>query len=190
MSGMNSKASGDMGTAAEVTRNAGVGCAVQASTTYTVECRDSQGNLKWVDTFHNLVVTEGLNKLITDTFKSSNYTSAWYVGLTDGTPTVIAGNTMASHAGWVEVVAYDEATRQALTLGSVAAGAASNVAAKATFTISANGTTIGGAFLCTDGVKSATDGILYGAGAFTAGDKTIDDNDTLAVTVTLTQTAA
>ncbi|GAG46997.1 unnamed protein product, partial [marine sediment metagenome] len=36
-------------------------------------------------------------------------------GLTDGTPTPAAGDTMASHGGWTEVVAYDEGVRQTLT---------------------------------------------------------------------------
>lgn len=190
MSGLNSKAAGDMGASAEVVRNAGVGCGVAAATHYRIECFDRHGNLKWVDEFGNLVVTAGLNELIDKTFKGSSYTAAWYVGLTDGTPTFDAGDTMSSHAGWVEVTAYDEATRQALTLGSVSGGSASNTASKATFTISTNGTTIGGAFLATVNTKGGSTGTLYGGGAFSAGDKTIDDNDTLAVTITITQTAA
>jgi hypothetical protein len=190
MSGFNPEAAGDVGMSGEVTRSAAIPVAAGATTHYKIECVGPDGRLKWVEEFDNLVVTTGLNELIDKTFKGSGYTAAWYVGLTDGTPTAAPGDTMSSHAGWAEVTAYDEATRQALTLGSVSGGSANNSAAKATFTISSNGTTIGGAFLSTDDSKGASNGTLYGVGAFAAGDKTIDDDDTLYVTVTLTMTAS
>lgn len=147
-------------------------------------------NPKWVEEFDNLVTNEGLNDSLDKHFKGSGYTAAWYVGLTDGTPTPAAGDTMASHAGWAEVTAYDEANRQALTLGTVASQSVDNSASKATYTISTNSTTIGGAFLTTNNTKGGSTGILYGVGAFTAGDKVLDDGDTLTVTVTLTAAAA
>jgi len=148
------------------------------------------GKLLWADEFDNLVVTEGLNDSLDKHLKGSAYTAAWYVGLTGGTPSFAAGDTMASHAGWTEVTAYDEAARQTLTLGTVSGGSVDNSASKATFTINVNQTTIGGAFVVTNNTKGGATGTLYGGGAFSAGNKTIDDNDTLAVTVTLTATAA
>jgi len=169
---------------------AALGAQVAVATHYDIVCRAPDGTVKWVERCDNLVVTAGLNDLLDKTFKASAYTAAWFVGLTDGTPTVAAGDTMASHAGWVEVTAYDEAVRQTLTLGSVAAGAVDNSAAVATFTISGDGTTVGGAFLTTVDTKGGSTGTLYGAAAFTAGDKLADDNDTLEVTVTLTAAAA
>lgn len=147
-------------------------------------------NPKWIEEFDNLVVNAGLNDSLDKHLKGSAYTAAWYVGLMSGTPTVAAGDTMASHAGWTEVTAYDEATRQTLTLGAVAAQSVDNAASKANFTISANSTTIGGAFLTTVNTKGGTTGTLYGGGAFSAGNKVLDDNDTLAVTVTCTAAAA
>lgn len=153
------------------------------STHYKVECFGKDGVLKWTDEFDNLVVTAGLNDSLDKHFKGSNYTAAWTVGLTDGTPTFAADDTMALHPGWVEVTAYDEGERQTLTLGAVAAGSVNNSASKATFTINTNATTVGGAFICMGA-------ILYGGGAFTAGDKSLDDDDTLAVTITLTATAS
>lgn len=144
----------------------------------------------WADEFSNLVTTAGLNDSLDKHLKGSAYTAAWYVLLTDGTPTPAAGDTMASHAGWTEVTAYDEATRAALTLGSVSAGSVDNSANKAQFTIDTNGTTIGGAGITSDDTPGATDGILYGVGAFSAGDKVLDDDDTLDVTITCTAAAA
>ena len=159
---------------------------------YRVVARDPQGKLKWIEEFPNLVVNAGLDDSLDKHLKGSGYTAAWYVGLTDGTPTVAAGDTMASHAGWAEVVAYDEAVRQTLTLGAVSGQSVDNSGNEAVFTISANDTTIGGAFIADADTKGGTGGatVLYGAGAFTAGDKTIDDDDTLTVTVTLTAAAA
>lgn len=181
----------DMTATASAGRGAGVGAGMVRSTHYRVEAFDKHGNLKWVDEFDNLVVTVGLNDSLTQHFKGSSYTAAWYVGLTDGTPTFAAGDTMdGAHAGWTEVTAYDEAVRQTLTLGAVAAGSVDNSASKATFTISTNSTTVGGCFIVTNSTKGGATGTLYSGGAFSAGDKSLDDDDTLAVTVTLTAAAA
>lgn len=157
---------------------------------FIVECRDKNGRLKWIDVIKNLVVNEGLNDSLDKHLKGSGYTAAWYVGLTDGTPSVAAGDTMASHAGWAEVTAYDEANRQTLTLGAVSGQSVDNSASKAVFTIDTNDTTIGGCFIVANNTKGGSTGILYGGGAFSAGDKTLDDDDTLSVTVTCTAAAS
>ena len=65
-----------------------------------------------------------------------------------------------------------------------------NSASKATFTVSINDTTIGGAFVTTTNAKGGSVDTLYGGGAFTAGDRTLDDDDTLQVTCTLTAAAS
>ena len=165
-------------------RDANLGMTKVLGDLFRVECYDKAGDLKWEDTIKNLVVNEGLDDSLDEYFKGSTYTAAHYVGLTDGTPIVAAGDTMASHAGWSEVTAYDETPRQTATWGTVSGQSISNSANKATFTISANGTVIGGAFLTTNSTKGGSTGKLYGGGAFTAGNKTIDDNDILYVTVT------
>lgn len=157
---------------------------------YRFEAFDSSGNLKWVEEVENLVTNAGLDDLLDKYLKGSSYSAAFYVGLTDGTPTAAAGDTMSSHAGWTEVTAYDEATREALTLGSVSSQSVDNSASKASFTISTNSTTVGGAFVCTNSTKSGTSGTLYSVAAFSAGDKSLDDGDTLNVTVTCTAAAA
>lgn len=180
----------DVETSAGAVGRASVGVGLIRRTHFKVEAFDKDGRLKWIEEFDNLVVNVGLDDSLDKYFKGSGYTAAFYVGLTDGTPTVAAGDTMASHAGWVEVTAYDEAVRQTLTLGAVSGQSVDNSASKATFTISANGTVIGGAFVTTNDTKGGSTGTLYGGGAFTAGDKTLDDDDTLQVTVTLTASAS
>lgn len=157
---------------------------------WTAVAKDSEGNIKWEEEWENDVVGEGLAALLDYTLKAtSNAALAWYIGLTDGTPTVDNADTLASHAGWVEVTAYDEAARQAWTGGSITGTTTKSVdnsASPAVFTIDTNSTTVGGAFLAS--ASTGTSGVLFAAGAFTAGDKLLDDNDTITVTATFTQT--
>lgn len=174
--------------AASLIGNGGVRMGKRLSTHYKIEClRD--GKLVWVEEFDNLVVTAGLNDSLDKHFKGSTYTAAWYVGLTDGTPTFAAGDTMSSHAGWTEITAYSESNRPTLSLGTVSAGSVDNSASKAQFTISGT-TTVGGAFLATDNTKGGTSGTLYGGGAFSEGDRSVVSGDVLNVTVTLTAAAS
>lgn len=144
------------------------------------------GDPIWVAGFNNLVTTVGLNDSLTQHFKGSSYTAAWYVGLTAATPTFANGDTASSHGGWTELTAYSESVRQTLTLGTASGGSIDNSASKAAFTINANSTTIGGAFLITVSTKSGTTGTLYGGGALSVGNKTLDSADVLNVTLTLT----
>jgi len=172
-------------------RHPGLGTGVRLENIYRVVCRSkSTGAVKWVDYITNLVPTVGLNDSLDKHLKGSAYTAAWYVGLTGTTPSPAADDDMSSHSGWTEVTAYDEANRPTLTLGTVASGSVDNVGNEAQFTISANSTTIGGAFICSDDTKSGSSGVLYGVGAFSAGDKVLDDNDVLEVTVTCTASAS
>ena len=167
-----------------------IGTAKALSTHYHVVARDPQGNVKWTDDFDNLVVNAGLDDSLDKHLKGSAYTAAWYMGLADGTPTFAAADEEASHAGWTEVEAYDGAVRMEVTFGAVASQSVDNSGAPEVFTISSDDTVIGGAFLTTTDTKGGSVDTLYGGGAFTAGDKTLDDNDTLTVTVTCTAAAS
>lgn len=189
MQGTSDLVGGSMGAGGGLDAGGRVRDAARVKEHFAVECFDQDGRLKWAEEFDNLVVTAGLNELLDKTFKGSGYTAAWYVGLTGSSPTVAAGDTMASHAGWTEVTAYSEGTRQTLTLGTVSGGSVSNSASKAVFTI--NGTaTAGGCFVATNNTKGGSTGTLFGAGAFTEGNRSVVSGDTLSVTVTLTVTAS
>jgi hypothetical protein len=158
---------------------------------WVIECYDQFGNFKWREEFPNLVVTNGLNTLLSDAFKNATQATAWYVGLVGTTSTgFAAGDTMASHAGWAEIAAYTLATRPVLTLGSVAAGSVDNTASTAAFTMNAT-TTVYGAFICDSSTKSTGVGTvgLYGEGAFTTS-RSVISGDILNVTITLTVTAS
>ena len=174
---------------------------VKAATLYNVECwdkwiRSKTGKilrerkkpvLKWKDDFWNIVVTVGLNKLLDATFKSGLTSPTWYVGL-KGTGTMVAGDTMASHSGWSEIVPYSDSTRPAFTPGSISSGAVDNSASKAVFNINSS-STVYGCFLADNSTKSGTTGTLYGGGDFGAS-RSVVNGDTLNVTVTLTQATA
>ena len=148
---------------------------------YRFECFGPDGKLQWCEELDNLVVTEGMNDILTKYYKGSAYTAALYVGL-KGAGTVVAADAMASHAGWTEVVAYSEAVRQTLTMGTAAAGSLDNSAGKATFSM--NGAyTVAGAVVATYSTKSGTTGTLVGAGDFDAS-RSGGSGDTIQVTIT------
>jgi hypothetical protein len=157
---------------------------------YKIQCRDKDGNLKWEDEAPNLVVNEGLQDMNAKYFTGSAYTAAWYIGLygAGASNTPAAGDTMSSHAGWTEVVAYSQATRPACTFGTPTTAnpsVATNSASPASFSINGT-TTVGGAFLTSNNTKSGTTGTLYSAADFSSpGDRAVVSGDTLSVTYTL-----
>lgn len=128
----------------------------------------------------NLVTTVGMNDNLDNYLAGSSYTAAFYLGLIDssGYSGVAAGDTAASHAGWTENTAYDEATREAISWSSASSGSKAS-SADAEFSINTNSQTIKGAFLITNSTKGGSTGILFSAGLFTGGDEAVDDGDLL-----------
>lgn len=170
-----------------VQSNKGVSEGVKGGGVFTVTCFDKDGNLKWEAKSHNLVVNVGLQDMNDKYFSGSSYTAAWYIGLygAAASNTPAASDTMSSHAGWTEVTAYSESTRQACSFGSATAAdpsVISNSASVAVFSINGT-TTVGGAFLTSDSTKSGTSGILFSAADFASpGDRSVVSGDTLNVT--------
>ena len=158
--------------------------------TYHFQCFDKHGKLKWEEKVPNIVVNVGLNDVLDKYFKGSSYTAAFYVGLVDnsGFSAYAAGDTMSSHAGWTEFTSYSGSNRATLTLGSVSSQSVDNSASKAAFSISSSGT-VKGAFVTTGQTKGGTTGTLYGAASFSS-TRSVDNGDTLNVTVTLTAASA
>lgn len=145
------------------------------------------GKILYEEIKENLIPTVGLNNILTQYYKGSAYTAAWYAGITGATPSPAAGDTMASHGGWTEVTNYDEANRLTLTFGTVSAG---SVAASAVdFTISAT-VTVGGAFMVDNNTKGGSTGTLSGVVAFSGGNRSCVDNDIIRLTVTCTMASA
>ena len=183
---------------ASLTANKGSTERVGAGGIFTVTCVGADGVEKWSDTFHNLVVNEGLQDMNSKYFKGAGYTASWFLGLVQGPgsgTTYAAGNTLASHAGWTELVPGTAYTgnRIAVTFNAASPTLAdpsvvSNSVAPSAFPMLVNGTVVAGAFLTT--VATGTSGVLFSAGDFTGGDKTVDSGDTLNVTYTFSLDAA
>ncbi len=150
-------------------------------------CYDSNGAEKWREKRKNLVVTAGLNHVLSSCFDAGTQITAWYVGL-KAAGTIAAGDTMASHAGWAENTDYSQSVRQTLTLGTAASGSIDNTGNLATYSIDGTAT-IAGAFINSDSAKSGTAGTLYGAVDFGSA-RSVISGDTLTVTVTLTAASA
>jgi hypothetical protein len=189
-----SKAS-DSVTAGMITQRTG-GERVGAGGVFTVTCVGADGQEKWSDTFHNLVVNQGLQDMNSKYFVGSGYTASWFLGLVQGPgsgTTFAAADTLASHAGWTELVPGTAYTgnRKTATFGTATTADPSvitNSASPASFAMLVNATVVAGAFLSS--VSSGTSGILFSAGDFTGGDKTVDNGDTLNVSYTFSLDAA
>ena len=179
----------DQVSASLVTRPA-LGESVGAGGVYTVTCVGADGVEKWTDTFHNLVVNQGLANMNGAYFAGSAQTTTWYLGLVEGPgsgTTFAAGDILSSHAGWTENTAYT-GSRKAVTFGAASTAnpsVISNTASPSAFAMTGTAT-IAGAFLA-----STTDnsGILFSEGDFTGGDKSVASGDTLNVTYTFSLTA-
>jgi len=162
---------------------------------FTVRCHDKNGNLKWEQKSHNLVVNVGLAYVNTTFFKGSGYTAAWYIGVygpaSSNNPS--STDTMASQADWTEVTAYSNATRPAATFGAATTADPSviaNSAAPAQFLINASAN-VGGAFLTTGDSPGGSSGVLFSASDFAApGDRVVQNGDVLSVTYTFSLDAA
>jgi hypothetical protein len=168
---------------------------VGAGGVFTATCVGSDGQVKWTEEFHNLVVNQGLQDMNSKYFQASGYTPVWYLGLVSGatSPTYAAGNTLASHSGWTELVPGTAYTgnRQTVTFGTATTAdpsVISNSASPSVFPMLVNGTVVAGAFLAT--AATGTSGILFSVGSFTGGDKSVDAGDTLNVTYTFSLDAA
>lgn len=164
----------------------GLSMGIEFHNLYKFECFDAEGNLKWSEEVHNQVFTAGKNDLLTNYFKGSAYTAAWYAGLVSGSSVTFAdGDTAASHSGWTEFTNYSQTARPTWSGGTASNGSIDNSASQAVFTINGAGGTVGGAFLISNSTKAGTTGVLYGGAALSAA-RTLASGDTLNITVTLT----
>lgn len=149
---------------------------------------DAMCEVKKVHDFPNLVLTAGKNFALDAFLSGTAYTAGWFMGLISltGFTGIVAGDTMASHAGWLEAggataPTYSGARKTAAWLGASAGAKA--LSAGLVFTFTGNGT-VKGCFLSTGSVVDATTGTGYSAGLFTGGDQPVVTTNTLTVTYT------
>ena len=203
---MNQNEQGGFGDQATITLNAGAKAneTVGIEGFYEVKCHDKDGNLKWEDSFPNLVNAIGKQLMLDTLLKGSAYTvTGPFLGLISGaSPTFGTGSdTQTSHAGWTEFVNYTvggTAVRgtavfaSATSAGSTPSNVTTSAATAIVYTITGAGGTVGGCFLVTGtgatSAQSNTGGTLYSAGAFTTA-KVTTAGDTVSVTYSTTATS-
>lgn len=142
------------------------------------------GQLIGRHSFPNGIVDVGMNHLLDVVFHNQAQTATWYIGLVNNSGFTAFANadTMASHSGWTELTAYDEATRVEWVELAAAARAITNTTT-ADFTISATAT-IKGIFVTSNNTKGGTTGTLWATAAFTTPVMVVD-NDVLKITYTV-----
>ena len=191
---------------ASVTRGAGQNESMGIQGVYHVVCYDKDGNIKWEDDAPNLVTAVGKQALFDYYFGSTGTgggtsSGANYLGHCTGTGTYAAADTMASHT-WLEAGLANAPTytgnRQSPSWSAASSSGTtpSNVTTKAasalTFSITSTGSVIGcfiNSGASASATKDTTTGILYSAGNFTGGTKSVVNGDTLAVTYSTTATS-
>lgn len=150
---------------------------------FKIQCFDKDGNLKWEDENHNLVVNVGLQYMCGTALTTTTQILSWYIGLygAGSSNNPAAGDTLASHAGWTEITPYS-GNRKACSFAAATnanPSVATNSASPAAFSITSSAT-VGGAFLCS--VASGTSGTLFSAADFSSpGDRSVVSGDTLNV---------
>lgn len=175
---------------ASVARNDALAEVVHASGVYVVECIGADGKLKWRDEFPNTVTTAGKNLLLDTLLSGSGYSvTGPYMGLISSASwsAIAAGDTMSSHAGWLEAGGANAPTysgsRKTVAFNSASSGSKAASAA-ASFAITGSGTVKGGFLVLGSGASATVDntgGVLYSAGLFSGGDRAVVSADTLNV---------
>jgi hypothetical protein len=168
---------------------------------YYVECRDTNGNLKWTEEFPNLVVAIG-KQLMLDTLlrTSGTYTTVGpFLGLINNSTSFAAADTMTSKT-WTELTTYTvggSAVRgtavfaASTSSGTTPSNVTTSTATSITYTMTGSAT-VYGCFLVTGtgavSTISSTAGTLYSEGNFSTA-KTVTSGDTVSVTYSTTATS-
>lgn len=158
---------------------------------YDVICIGADGTEKWRDHIDNVVTTVGKNFALDTYLAGSAYSvTGPFMGLISSASfsAVAAGDTMASHAGWLEAGSTNAPgfAVRGTCAWSAAAGGSKALSANISFSITAPGTVQGGFIVFGPGAVSAlmsTAGVLYSAGTF-ATSRAVVNGDTLQVSYT------
>ena len=190
---------------ASVSSNRGMLEQMSIQGSYTVQCFDKDGNIKWSDDIHNLITDEGKKYLLNCGLAGTGvqtYSSA-YMGLISsvGYTAVAVGDTAAQingSNGWKEAStstnypAWTGATRGTPSFGAAAknTNVDKSTSSAVSFTNFTTGGTVKGAIIVINGTTAAgnTTGVLFSAGLFSGGDKIVAVGDTLSCNYTASLT--
>jgi len=173
---------------ATVIRGGGLNEHAEAHGRYEVECIGADGRLKWREVIDNVVCTVGKNLALDIFLAGAAYTVVGpYMGLISSASfsAVAAGDTMSSHAGWLEAGGANAPTytgNRKTAAWSAASAGNKALSAALSYAITSTGT-VKGAFLVlgsgASATKDDTNGTLWSAGTFTTGDKAVVNGDQL-----------
>jgi hypothetical protein len=149
---------------------------------YTVTLLDRNGNVKWSESFDNLVTTVGKNKMLDETLAGSSWTTGTVYMMLKGAGSAAAGDTMSSHAGWSELnISASSGERQSVTFAAASSGSKATSSA-VSWSITGSGTVAGVAIVIGGtSTNGNTTGTLFSAGDFSAS-RSVINGDTLNVT--------
>lgn len=165
----------------------GFAAALMLAGSFTAQCYDAGGALKWTTGVeYNQITTVGLNLMLNVMFHNDAQSATWYFGLVDTGGTYSAADTMSSNS-WVEYTEYSETNRQTWTEDAASGGSITN-STTVDFSMNATGT-VAGLFLADDSTKGGTSGVLWTTLNFSGGNQSVSNGDTLKVTYTLTASA-
>jgi hypothetical protein len=200
------KEQGGFGDNATITLNAGANSneVLGVHGQYHVVCHDKDGNLKWEESFPNLVVAAGKQLLLDTLLKGSSYTVVGpFLGLTKVSLTPVATDTMTTlvttnAAEFINYTVGGSAVRgtavfaSATSTGTTPSNVTTSAATPITYTITGAGGTVYGCFLVTGAgavsTLSSTAGTLYSEGNFATA-KVTTAGDTVSVTYSTTATS-
>jgi hypothetical protein len=177
-------------TSASMVMGGGLGDIALPNGMFTATCTGADGQVKWVETFHNLWTTLAKSDMLDKYLAGSAYTASLFMGL-KGTGTAVVGDTQASHAGWLEVGLANaptySGTRKTPAFNAAAAGVKATSAA-VNFAITSTGT-VAGAFINNGGTSAIdnTTGLLFSAGDFSLS-RSVVSGDQINVTYQATLT--
>jgi hypothetical protein len=153
---------------------------------FQVEHRDKGGKLIGIYDLPNGITNIGKNKVLDVMFNDSTpiANASWFIGLIDNASfsALAAGDTMASHAGWIEFTGYSQATRVAWGSGAASSQSTTN-ASPATFDITGTAT-LNGIFVNSIGTKGGTTGTLWATASFTS-TVPVNNGDQMKITYTV-----
>lgn len=150
---------------------------------FEMECHNEFGEVIWAESFDNLVVTVGKNAMENIALANSGTAGNAFMGLISSTSfsTIVAADTMSSHAGWLEAGATNSphysGSRATMSFGAASAGTIISTGNAFVFT---NSGTVQGAFIDfstgATGTIDNTGGVLFSAGTLGTAQPVISGN--------------
>lgn len=166
-----------------VDRHRGLGAALTIGGYFTVQCIGPDGEEKWCEDAPNIWTNESLNDVLDVYIKADAAAADNFFGLINNTtPTLAAGDTLASHTWNEDTTWTGTPTRKTAVFSAASSQSIDNAASVAAFAMTGT-VVLFGAFLAT--VATGSSGVIICEGGF-ASTQAVDSGDTVNVTYTVT----